>query len=63
MEKDAQDIGDTKAEISRCDPKNIIHTAKIKRMTEQHWNKAKTQEATAKEEINRNMKDKNSDNT
>ena len=61
MEKDAQDIGDMKAEIGRCDLKNIINTAKIKRMAEQHWNKAKVQEAKAKEDIKRNMKDKNSD--
>ena len=50
-----------KNEISRCDLTNVIHTAKLKRMAEQHWNKAKVQEAKAEEEIKRNMKDKNSD--
>ena len=61
MEKDAQEIGDMKNEISRCDLTNVIHTAKLKRMAEQHWNKAKVQEAKAKEEIKRSVKEKNSD--
>ena len=50
-----------KTEISKCDLTNIIHSAKISRIAEQHIEKAKSQEARAKAEVSKSTKERNSD--
>ena len=42
MQQDAYEIDELRKEVDSCDVTNIIHSAKISRIAEKHFNKAKS---------------------